>query len=225
MARRLIHIRATNRIRRMFRLEPIPIELGSRDVFAKIYTANLWGNAETRSGDGSSVAGTADLRAALRELICDRGVRVLLDAPCGDFNWMSRADLESVQYIGADVVDQVILSNRRSFESPSRQFVVADVVRDPLPAADLILCRHLLIHLSFRQGVAALENFRRTGARYLLVTTNPTLAENREIVETGGFRPVNMERAPFSLERPLESLADAQCPGDPTVLGLYRLNP
>ena len=95
---------------------------------------------------------------------------------------------------------------------------------DQVPAADLILCRHLLIHLSFGQGLAALENFRRTGARYLLVTTNPSLQENREIVHTGSFRPVNMERAPFVLPRPLEVLPDPQGPDDPTVLGLYRLN-
>jgi hypothetical protein len=103
--------------------------------------------------------------------------------------------------------------------------VAADVVRDALPAADLILCRHLLIHLSFRQGLAALENFRRTGARYLLATTNPSLRENREIVQTGSFRPVNMERIPFGLPPPLEVLPDPQGPDDPTVLGLYLLNP
>ena len=101
---------------------------------------------------------------------------------------------------------------------------MTDVIRDPLPAADLILCRHLLIHLSFRQGLAALENFRRTGAQYLLATTNPSLPENREIVQTGSFRPVNMERAPFMLPRPLQVLPDPQGPGDPTVLGLYPLN-
>ena len=116
------------------------------------------------------------------------------------------------------------MSNRRAFGRPSREFVVADIVRDALPAADLILCRHLLIHLSFGQGLAALENFRRTGARYLLVTTNPSVQENREIVHTGSFRPVNMERAPFVLPRPLEVLPDPQGPDDPTVLGLYLLN-
>jgi hypothetical protein len=221
---RTLHIRAANRLRRLLRLQPIPIELTSRDVFREIYAANLWGNQESRSGDGSSVAGTSDLRSALGQLIRDRGVAVLLDAPCGDFNWMCRTDVGSTRYIGADVVDELIVSNRRLFGHPGREFLVADIIRDPLPAADLILCRHLLIHLSFRQGLAALENFRRTGARYLLATTNPALPENREIVQTGSFRPVNMERAPFRLPHPLAVLADPQGPGDPTVLGLYPLN-
>jgi hypothetical protein len=43
-------------------------------------------------------------------------------------------------------------------------------------------------------------------------------------VQTGSFRPVNMERAPFRLPDPLAILADPQGPGDPTVLGLYPLN-
>ncbi len=224
LPRPTLHIRAANRLRRLLRLQPIPIELASRDVFGQIYAANMWGNPESRSGNGSSVAGTSDLRVALGRLIKDRRVGVLLDAPCGDFNWMCRTDLGSARYIGADVVDELILSNRRAFGRPSREFVVADIVRDALPAADLILCRHLLIHLSFGQGLAALENFRRTGARYLLVTTNPSLQENREIVHTGSFRPVNMERAPFVLPRPLEVLPDPQGRDDATVLGLYPLN-
>jgi hypothetical protein len=226
MAPRLIlHIRAASRVRRLLGLDPIPIELASRDVFGEIYARNLWGDAETRSGAGSSLAGTADIRAALGQLLRKRTMRVLLDAPCGDFNWMCRADLASVRYIGADVVAELIASNRRSFERTDREFIVADVVHDALPAADLILCRHLLIHLSFRQGLAALANFRRTGAAYLLATTNPAVRENREIVRTGGFRPVNMERPPFALEAAVETLPDPQGPDDPTVLGLYRLNP
>jgi hypothetical protein len=98
---RTLHIRAANRLRRLLRLQPIPIELTSRDVFREIYAANLWGNQESRSGDGSSVAGTSDLRSALGQLIRDRGVAVLLDAPCGDFNWMCRTDVGSTRYIGA----------------------------------------------------------------------------------------------------------------------------
>ena len=218
-------IRAANRFRRMLRLDPIPTEIASRDAFGEIYAANLWGSAESRSGAGSSVEGTADLRTLLARLIRHRDVRVLLDAPCGDFNWMCHVDLGPAHYIGADVVDELIASNRRSFGTASREFIAADVVSDRLPQADLVLCRHLLIHLSLGQGIAALENFRRTGARYLLTTTNPTLGRNREIVRTGAFRPVNMERPPFALRPPLEILPDPQGAGDPTVLGLYRLNP
>jgi hypothetical protein len=92
MAPRLtLHIRSANRVRRLLGLDPIPIELAPRDVFGEIYARNLWGDAQTRSGAGSSLAGTADLRAALGQLLRKRTMRVLLDAPCGDFNWMCRA--------------------------------------------------------------------------------------------------------------------------------------
>ena len=53
-------IRAANRFRRMLRLDPIPTEIASRDAFGEIYAANLWGSAESRSGAGSSVEGTAN---------------------------------------------------------------------------------------------------------------------------------------------------------------------
>jgi hypothetical protein len=45
---------------------------------------------------------------------------------------------------------------------------VLDLVRDPLPRADAVLCRDCLIHLSLEEGRRAPENIRRSGAAYLL---------------------------------------------------------
>jgi hypothetical protein len=38
----------------------------------------------------------------------------LLDIPCGDFNWMKLLNL-GVDYIGADIVGELIAENRRRF--------------------------------------------------------------------------------------------------------------
>src|SRR4029453_3587332 len=62
-------------------------ELSSLDLparFARMYETNLWDNTESRSGDGSSLASTAGVRAGLPNLLRRLGVTRLLDVPCGD---------------------------------------------------------------------------------------------------------------------------------------------
>jgi len=57
-------------------------------VFSQIHRNNLWGEQESVSGNGSSLAATANLRQELPPLLAGLNVTSLLDAPCGDFNWM-----------------------------------------------------------------------------------------------------------------------------------------
>src|SRR4029077_7259276 len=57
-------------------------------IFADIYHGNLWGEPESVSGPGSSLAETAALRRELPDLLAALGVRTLLDAPCGDCHWI-----------------------------------------------------------------------------------------------------------------------------------------
>lgn len=56
-----------------------------QSTFAPFYTENLWGDAESASGPGSTLARTAKLRNELPILLQEIGARSMLDAPCGDF--------------------------------------------------------------------------------------------------------------------------------------------
>jgi hypothetical protein len=70
-------------------------------VFDAYFEHNNWGDAESLSGPGSNLAGTAMVRRALPALLRKYGVRTLLDAPCGDLYWMREVvDASEVQYIG-----------------------------------------------------------------------------------------------------------------------------
>jgi SAM-dependent methyltransferase len=179
------------------------------DVFSEHYRRNGWGKVESASGEGSSYEQTAAVRQALPAIVRDFEVRTLLDAPCGDFNWLRSVDLP-VRYVGIDVVQALIDSNQRRFANDSRSFVRLDLTRDPLPAVDLVLCRDCLFHFSYADIHKALANIKRSGARLLLTTTNPSLAANRDIV-TGEWRRLNLQAPPFSLPAPL-MLVDERCP-------------
>lgn len=96
----------------------------------------------------------------------DFGVQSVVDAPCGDLAWMQEVDLQGAQYLGVDIVPQLIADNQRRFVSrPDMSFRVLDIVRETPPAADLIFCRETLQHLTQGDALRALINFSNSGAR------------------------------------------------------------
>jgi hypothetical protein len=176
---------------------------GSPDVFGEIHDRNKWGSVASVSGPGSEDRETMEIRELLPSLLQRYQIKSMLDAPCGDFSWMSKVDLGSCDYVGAEVVPKLVLTNKEKYERAGRKFISADLTKDSLPKVDLILCRDCLIHLSFKDAAAVLNNFLMSGSRYLLVTTDPSVQANRPI-KTGGFRPLNLQLPPFRLPKPLE---------------------
>src|SRR5436190_12979436 len=117
-----------------------------QDTFTDIYQENFWADPESVSGRGSTLARTEVIRQELPNVLESVGAKSLLDAPCGDFNWMRYVDLGEIEYIGADVVPELITRNRQTFERDGRSFFVLDVTSDPLPEVDVIMCRDCLMH-------------------------------------------------------------------------------
>jgi SAM-dependent methyltransferase len=193
---------------------------GLEAVFSDIYRSNLWADTESVSGRGSTLARTELIRRALPDLLKSAGARSLLDAPCGDFNWMRHVELEGVEYTGADVVPELIARNREAYGSLSRTFVVADLTRDSLPKSDVILCRDCFIHLSFRDVRAALANFKRSGSRLLLATTHTDVTKNEDTA-SGGWRLLNLRLPPFNFPEPMQLIVEDSELGK--CLGLWSL--
>ncbi|MFI6307048.1 class I SAM-dependent methyltransferase [Amycolatopsis thailandensis] len=181
--------------------------MGTQDRFTYIFRSRLWTSSSV-SGPGSESVQTQGLREQLPALLERFGVRTLLDLPCGDFGWLSEVDLDLDRYIGADIVTDLVDANAARFrDDPVREFRTLDLTGDPLPAADLVLCRDCLVHLSFADIERALSNLRRSGSRYLLTTTFTELGTNNDIV-TGDWRPLNLCREPFGFPEPLAVLVE-----------------
>jgi hypothetical protein len=180
-----------------------------RLAFTRIYKTNAWGGRESVSGQGSSLVQTAVLRRELPSLLRSLGVRTLLDAPCGDHFWMKEVSLDLDLYIGGDIVRQIIKQNRLKYGCQGKSFLVLDVTKDRLPRVDCILCRDCLDHFSFHHIACAIENFRRSGAEYLLATIHTARTKNDDIL-TGGFRPINWLYPPFCFPEPRITILE-QC--------------
>jgi hypothetical protein len=149
----------------------------------------------------------------------------MLDIACGDFYWMSRVDLRTVDYTGADIVADLIMHNRR-YEMSNIRFRKLDLLKEKLPKVDLVLCRDCLVHFSFKDAFAALRNVCESGSTYVLTTTFTSRRCNRDIA-TGQWRPLNLEDAPFSFPLPLKSIDEGctECEGafSDKSLGLWRV--
>jgi len=80
--------------------------------FSLIYKKQYWGDgqSESASGQGSSLAATENIRKELPRILKELNCRKIMDLGCGDFNWMRTVQLE-VDYLGVDVVEQVIKEN------------------------------------------------------------------------------------------------------------------
>lgn len=191
-------------------------------VFSGYFERNFWDDSESVSGPGSSMTYTQLVRQSLPRLLRARGVRTLLDAPCGDFNWMREVvEGGDFDYIGGDIVADLVAKLNGANTDPRCSFLALDVTRDPLPAADMWMCRDCFIHLPNAMVRQALGNFYRSGIPFLLTTQYDFPRENAEI-SVGGFRCVNLRIAPFNLPAPQEGLFDFVYPYPPRRLALWH---
>lgn len=195
-------------------------------TFSRTYRTNRWEGLESRSGPGSDLVQTDEIRQRLPLLLAELQCRSLLDVPCGDYYWMSHVQLDVDRYIGADIVSAVVDANQAAFGDDTHAFIMVDLTRDELPLVDLIFCRDCLVHLSFADIRSALQNMRSSGATYLLTTTFTARDQNHDI-STGAWRPINLELPPFNFPAPLR-LIDERCTENDgqftdKQLGLWRL--
>ncbi|MDD5394688.1 MAG: hypothetical protein PHE17_16860 [Thiothrix sp.] len=181
-----------------------------RDKFSQIYANNIFGGKDSRSGEGSNMKQTAEIRHELPKLIEELGITSFMDAPCGDFFWMKETPLGVEHYIGIDIVDTLIEDNLRQFGNSSTNFLCLNLAESDLPKTDLIFCRDCLVHLTFEDANKIISNFKRSGAKYLLTTTFTERTSNTDLVGSDIWRPLNLRLAPFNFPKPLR-LIDEKC--------------
>lgn len=194
-------------------------------IFTKVYANNYWGSHESVSGPGSTLNQTKIVRDEIVKIISVYDIKTLLDIPCGDFNWLSKVNLD-IEYIGADIVRDIISLNNDKYKSLNKKFIHLDIISNNLPEVNLILCRDLLVHLNNKQVKKAIDNIKNSNSKYLLATTFTDVYENVDIL-TGEWRPINLCIPPFNLPDPI-LVINEQCPADDSQsqsksLGLWKI--
>lgn len=174
-----------------------------KETFTEYFKNNSWQGKESVSGPGSDYEQTKYLISELSILLDKLKIKTMLDAPCGDFNWMRKVDLSKIKYFGADIVEPLIERNNRKYKKQNISFSVMDIVKDKIPTVDLILVRDCFVHLPNNDIKKALNNIKISNSKYLL-TTNffwKNMESNRDI-KVGGWRRVDLTSDPFNFKYP-----------------------
>lgn len=201
--------------------------LSLKNKFTDVYVNNTFGGSQSRSGEGSGPVQATEICRRIPELLKQLRAESMVDAPCGDLFWISKTSLPVQRYLGVDIVSDLIRINGERYGNEQRSFAVANLVADELPKADVILCRDCLVHLSYKDSLKILRNFKRSGSSYLLTTTFTDRTANIDLGATF-WRPINLELPPFNFPKPLEIINEhcTECQGQYTdkSLALWLLN-
>jgi hypothetical protein len=201
--------------------------LSVAEAFAQTYRNKLWGGIEGNeffSGFGSRDKFAGPYIDWLTAFIVEHGINNIVDLGCGDFHIGEQiCSALSVNFVGVDIVPELIEFNQSSYGSETISFKCADIIEDELPVGDICLLRQVLQHLSNSQISRVLANCRKFP--YLIVTEDvycgrkmrPNVdimhgPDNRLHKRSGVF----LDKAPFSLQT--QSVFEIPCPEFSSVI-------
>lgn len=176
----------------------------TRAAFEKIYRDADWGTNGSgvgTSGTGSTVQATDLYRRYLETFMKEKGIKSVVDAGCGDWEFSQKIDWTGIDYKGYDIVAKVVEANKKSFARPGVQFFVGNIVEDDLPAADLLISKHVLQHLPNADVKKFLD--KQLGKYKHVILTNGVnavdLGGTNTDIKPGGYRELDITRPPFSV--------------------------
>lgn len=170
------------------------------DTFNDIYAEGTWGKdvaGKGTSGTGSTLEITREYRAYIEDFLKKHSITSVVDAGCGDWGFSSAVDWGDASYLGIDIASDVIAAVRRNHEKGKIRFQVGDIT-DELPAADLLISKDVLQHLSNALVHKFIRNNLRKGKYKWVILTNDRGSENRDVAN-GGYRAIDLAAPPFEV--------------------------
>ena len=170
-------------------------------TFNLIYEVGSWGkdaSGNGTSGTGSTLEVTREYRAYVEDFIRKHGVKSVVDAGCGDWAFSSAIDWGGASYLGIDIASDVVKRVRRKYEKNNVTFQVGDITEE-LPAADLLISKDVLQHLSNELVQKFIRNNLKPGKYKWALLTNDRGSENRDI-QPGYYRLIDLSAPPFDVK-------------------------
>jgi len=168
-----------------------------KESFQDIYQNWRFGGwPQSKSGPGSTIKETMALSEKIKELVKEKDIKIVVDIPCGDFNWMKTIAYDFHQYIGGDIVPEIKKDNEK-YVTSNVDFIEIDLTETnvKIPDGDLLIVRDLLGHLSLDEGKKVLNNILKSNCKYLLTTTWYNINdENYHISHVNEGNDVSLEK-------------------------------
>ncbi len=170
------------------------------NTFNRIYTEGTWGKdvaGKGTSGTGSTLEITREYRAYIEDFMKKHTVTSVVDAGCGDWGFSHAIDWGGASYLGVDIASDVVADLRNKHEQGQIKFQVGDIT-DELPAADLLISKDVLQHLSNSLVRKFIRNNLAKGKYKWVILTNDRGSENRDVA-SGGYRAIDLAAPPFEV--------------------------
>jgi SAM-dependent methyltransferase len=170
------------------------------NTFNRIYAEGTWGKdvaGKGTSGTGSTLEITREYRAYVEDFIKKHRVKSVVDAGCGDWSFSSAIDWGGASYLGVDIASDVIAADRSKHQTDAIKFQVGDIT-DELPAADLLISKDVLQHLSNELVLKFIRNNLKKGKYKWVILTNDRGSGNRDVA-SGGYRAIDLAAPPFEV--------------------------
>ncbi len=116
-----------------------------------------WNHRETPCGFGSLKVNTVLVRENLLKIADKYEIKSVSDIGAGDLNWILLTEW-NINYKGYDLYPR------------HKDVIQFDATKEVLAKTDMILCRHVLNHLSIQFSERCLSNFKKSGSKYLCIT-------------------------------------------------------
>jgi hypothetical protein len=187
----------------------------NREIFTNVYQNKLWGAASPEdespffSGPGSSDPQIVDpyVGAVKRFFSSFPEKKKAVDLGCGDFRVSSRIVDTFDSYTACDVVPELVHFNQQYWRHLPVEFLVVDLVKDEIPAGDVLILRQVLQHLS-NDDISKFTQSIPRGFSYLLLTEhlpseNDFLANRDKVsgtdIRLGSGSGVVLTQPPFNM--------------------------
>lgn len=182
----------------------------TKKAMEQVYEMKLWGDNQSKfySGVGSHDFNIVNpyinvLKSFFKSF---KNPLVVCDLGCGDFNVGLQLVDATKKYIGVDIVSSLINYNKNKFKKDNLEFHCLDIAVDDLPAADCVVLRQVLQHLSNKEIKSIIHKL--VSFKYIILTEHlPTddFIANKDVISGQGIRlkkksGVNLLATPFNLK-------------------------
>ena len=173
----------------IFKKQPWP----TKEAMIQIYEKNLWGGNSTEfySGEGSHLTNIIQPYIEVVSIFLksfEEPIKVC-DLGCGDFNVGKELVSLTKNYVGVDIVPELISRNQRLFQNENLSFICLDLAVDDLPMGDCALVRQVLQHLSNDEVKKILQKL--TNYKYVIITEHLPMGDfvpNKDKISGQGIR-------------------------------------
>ena len=186
----------------------------TKAAMEQVYEMKLWGNSKSSfySGAGSHeqtivkpyIEAVSSFLRSFNELI------IVCDLGCGDFNVGKQLVQYAKKYVAVDIVENLIVYNKKTFKEENLEFYCLDIAKDAIPTGDCAIVRQVLQHLSNAEVQSVVHKL--AGFKYIILTEHlpqGNFMPNKDIISGQGIRlkkqsGINLLAAPFHMKVKLE---------------------